>query len=108
MENENGQLSDGGDGSSNHAFVRIKESSGRFRSTVLPEFFMRHPSEVFSTDSLLERVWPADAEVSPSLVKTYIAKLRSKLDLEGEESIIRTVHGLGYLMASKYQAETRH
>ena len=74
----------------------------------LLEFFMRHPNQVFSTDSLLERVWPADAEVSPSLVKTYIAKLRSKLDRDGDESIIRTVHGLGYIMSSKCQAEGGH
>jgi DNA-binding response OmpR family regulator len=59
-------------------------------------FFMRHPGQLFSPDSLLDRVWPSETGVSKELVRVYITKLRGKIDKEGEPSVIATVHGRGY------------
>ena len=59
-------------------------------------FFMRHPGQLFSPDSLVERVWPSETGVSKDLVRVYITKLRSKIDKDGEQSVIATVHGRGY------------
>ena len=62
----------------------------------LLEFLMRNRNVVFSADALLDRVWESDTSVSPDSVRTYIKALRKKLDINGEPSIITTVHGLGY------------
>jgi two-component system OmpR family response regulator len=62
----------------------------------LLEFFMRHPSQVFSAEALLERVWPAESDLSPHSIRSYITRLRAKIDLDSEESMLKTVHGLGY------------
>lgn len=62
----------------------------------LLEFFMRNPNQVFNPDSLISHVWTADEEVSPDTLRTYIMNLRKKIDKGGEESLIETVHGLGY------------
>src|SRR6516225_3101273 len=62
----------------------------------LLEFFMRHPGRVFGADALLERVWPVNSEASPEAVRTCIKTLRKKIDTEGEPSLIKTVHGVGY------------
>jgi len=62
----------------------------------LLEFFMRHPGRVFGADALLERVWPVNSEASPEAVRTCIKTLRKKIDTEGETSLIKTVHGVGY------------
>lgn len=62
----------------------------------LLEFFMRHPNAVFSPEALLERVWPTDSETSPDMIRKYVSKLREKIDKDGESSLIRTVHGVGY------------
>ena len=62
----------------------------------LLEFFMRHPNQVFSADALIDRVWASDTLASPDTIRTYIKLLRKKLDCEGKETIIRTVHGVGY------------
>lgn len=62
----------------------------------LLEFFMRHPNQVFSSEALIDRVWPTDSAVSSESVRTAIKKLRQKLgDWEGEP-IIQTVHSQGY------------
>ncbi len=62
----------------------------------LLEFFMRHPNQVFSPETLIDRVWASDHEASPETIRTYIKRLRKKLDLEGKPSALSTVHGVGY------------
>lgn len=62
----------------------------------LLEFFMRHPNQVFSAEALLDRVWTSDSEASPETIRTYIKRLRKKIDEEGKPSMLNTVHGVGY------------
>ena len=62
----------------------------------LLEFFMRNPNEVFSADELLNKVWSKESENSPDTVRVHITKLRSKIDIPPQESLIRTVHRVGY------------
>jgi len=62
----------------------------------LLEFFMRHPNQVFSAEALLDRVWTSDSEASPETIRTYIKRLRKKIDEEGKPSLLNTVHGVGY------------
>jgi two-component system, OmpR family, manganese sensing response regulator len=62
----------------------------------LLEFLMRHPGQVFSPEALLDRVWSSESEASPETIRTYIKRLRQKIDTEGQPSLISTVHGVGY------------
>ncbi|HEY9777413.1 MAG TPA: response regulator transcription factor [Planktothrix sp.] len=66
----------------------------------LLEFFMRHPDQVFSPEALMERVWPSDSDASPDTVRVHIKHLRSKIDTEGQPSMIRTLHRQGYKLES--------
>jgi DNA-binding response OmpR family regulator len=60
------------------------------------EFFMRHPNQVFSSDALLQRIWPSDTDASPDGLRVHIAKIRSNIDIPGQPSYIETVHRVGY------------
>ncbi len=62
----------------------------------LLEFLMRHPGQVFSAEALLDRVWSSESEASPETIRTYIKRLRQKIDTDGQPSLISTVHGVGY------------
>lgn len=64
----------------------------------LLEFLMRHKGQVFSADTLVTRVWPADNETSSEIIRNYINHLRKTLDVNGETSIIRTLPKVGYLI----------
>lgn len=66
------------------------------REFQLLEFFMRHPNQVFSSEALLDRVWPSDSEASTEALRTALKRLRKKVDPEG--NLIRTVHGVGYIL----------
>jgi two-component system response regulator QseB len=62
----------------------------------LLDFFMRHPSQLFSPDALLERVWSSESETSTQAVKVYVNRLRQQIDAGRKESYIVTMHGSGY------------
>jgi DNA-binding response OmpR family regulator len=67
----------------------------------LMEFFMRHPDVVFSQDALLERVWSSESDASIFSVYTAVKTLRKKICPDGVNSILVTVHGMGYRLESR-------
>ena len=63
----------------------------------LLRFLVTHPDQVFSRQSLLDRVWGTDAYVEDRTVDVHIRWLREKVEVEPSrpERII-TVRGVGY------------
>lgn len=66
------------------------------REFQLLEFFMRHPNQVFSPEALLNRVWPSESEATTEALRTALKRLRKKVDPDG--NLLRTVHGVGYIL----------
>jgi DNA-binding response OmpR family regulator len=67
----------------------------------LLEFLLRHPGEVFSLETLLERVWKTDSEVTTETVLAAILRLRKKIDSADKDSMIKNIFGLGYKLVDK-------
>ena len=55
-------------------------------------------NKVLSREQLLERVWKYESATETNVVDVYIRYLRSKIDVEGQPSYIKTVRGVGYAM----------
>ena len=55
-------------------------------------------NKVMSREQLLDRVWKYESASETNIVDVYIRYLRSKIDLPGQESYIKTVRGIGYSM----------
>lgn len=66
----------------------------------LLEFFIANPNRVFTNKMILEHVWPADSDRSADTIRIAINKLRKKIDVDNEASIIKNVHGRGYMLES--------
>lgn len=62
----------------------------------LLELFMRHPKQVFSVDSIINHVWKSGEECSAETVRQQIKNLRKKLNVDGSDSVIYNIRGLGY------------
>lgn len=73
-----------------------KEVKLNAKEYALLEFLMRHPSKLFSGEALLDRVWKTSTDSSTEAITTVVSRLRKKLDVPGEPSIINTVRGMGY------------
>ena len=65
------------------------------------EFFLRHPDQVFSAETLIDRLWKDGASVSPDNVRVYIKRLRSKLELFGHGALLKNVHSVGYKLSAE-------
>jgi DNA-binding response OmpR family regulator len=71
------------------------------------EFLMRHPNVVFSCEALMSRIWTADEDTSPEIIRTHIKNLRKKIELPDQPTLIQTVHGVGYkLVVPKEQSSS--
>jgi two-component system phosphate regulon response regulator PhoB len=64
----------------------------------LLEFFLQHPTRVFTREELLNAVWGPDIHVEPRTVDVHIRRLRKAINGAGEADIIRTVRAAGYAL----------
>lgn len=58
--------------------------------------FMRSPGQVFSADSLMEKIWGWDSQAEINVIWTNIAYLRRKLEQIGADVQIQSLRGVGY------------
>ena len=70
------------------------------REALLMEYFLRNPEMVLAREQIFARVWGSDAAVEDGNLDTYIYFLRKHLKTLHSQSVISTVHGLGYRLES--------
>jgi DNA-binding response OmpR family regulator len=75
------------------------------REFALLEYLLRHPGQVLSRTQIGEAVWGLDFENDSNVVDVYIGYLRRKLAIGGARPAIRTVRGVGYVLALADGAE---
>ncbi|WP_170398154.1 response regulator transcription factor [Ruegeria arenilitoris] len=63
------------------------------------EFFLRRKNRVVSRTMLLEGVWDYHFDPNTNVVDVHISKLRRQLDEGGEQPLIETVRGAGYMIS---------
>ncbi len=80
---------------------RGEEIHLRKQEFALLEFLIRNQDRVFSPEALLERVWRSESDAGGDAIRSCMKRLRQKIDGPGQESLIRTVHGVGYKLTTK-------
>jgi len=73
-----------------------KKISLTAKELAIMELLMSHPGTMFSRERILSNVWGLDMDPLTNAVDVHVGKLRKKIDRGDGESIIETVHGLGY------------
>ncbi|NLT06422.1 MAG: response regulator transcription factor [Solirubrobacterales bacterium] len=68
------------------------------REFELLEYFMRNERLVVSRQRLLDEVWGYHPFAETNTVDVFISNLRRKLESGGEERILHTVRGAGYVL----------
>jgi two-component system, OmpR family, response regulator MprA len=64
----------------------------------LLHFFMRHPNQVLTHDTLMKRIWGDDFFGESNVLAVTIAAVRRALEAEGETRLLQTVRGVGYVL----------
>ncbi|RZI48804.1 response regulator transcription factor [Lactococcus kimchii] len=62
---------------------------------------MQNVGDVVTREHLVSQVWGYEEGTETNVVDVYIRYLRNKIDVEGQESYIQTVRGLGYVMRER-------
>ncbi len=62
----------------------------------LLEYFMRHPDEALTRESILDHVWSFDFPGFSNVLDVHMKNLRKKLDTYGDTPLFETVRGVGY------------
>ena len=89
------------DGERRRAFAGPHEVELSPTEFALLELLMRNAGQALSRDQILERVWGYTADPESNVVDIYIHYLRRKLELNGKKPPIRTVRGVGYMIAAE-------
>lgn len=82
---------------------REVERSGRpisltKREYDLLEYLARNAGTIVDKPTLFERVWGYELDIDSDPIKVYIRYLRRKLNENGEEDLIHSVRGVGYML----------
>jgi two-component system response regulator MprA len=64
----------------------------------LMELFLRHPRQVLTREMIFDRVWGYDFGGESNVLDVYIRYLRQKLEERGENRLIHTARGVGYVL----------
>lgn len=66
----------------------------------LLEVLMKNAGKVVKTETLITSVWGLNSNVTTETIRSYVRSLRQKIDRPAEDSIILTVHGVGYRLSA--------
>ncbi len=82
---------------------RVSRRSGRSlellpREFRLLEYMLRRPNQVLTRDMMLEDVWHYRFIPQTNLVDVHIGKLRRKVDPPGEDPLIQSIRGVGFML----------
>lgn len=64
----------------------------------LLELFMRHPNQVLTRSTLMQRVWGEDFYGESNVLEVVIGNLRRSLEANDLPRVIQTVRGIGYVL----------
>ena len=64
----------------------------------LLELLLRKKGKVCRRSRIMEKIWDIHFDKDTAVIDVFINTLRKKLDTENEESIIKTIRGVGYII----------
>jgi len=68
------------------------------REFSLLRLFLRHPGEVIERPRMHEEVWGYTFDPGTNIADVFVGYLRRKLEAGGEERVIHTVRGVGFVL----------
>jgi two-component system response regulator MprA len=65
---------------------------------LLLELFLHHPRQVLTRGQIFDRVWGYDFGPASNSLEVYVGYLRRKTEAAGEQRLLHTVRGVGYVL----------
>lgn len=84
------------DQASRRAWRGTRELRLTARESTYLEYFMRNPGRLLTRRMMEDALFDRESEATSNVVDVYVSRLRTKLTVDGEQQILRTVRGSGY------------
>jgi len=68
---------------------------------VLLEYLCRNAGRVVTRSMILDQVWGMHIQPDTNVVDVHIYRLRGKVDGPGQQPLIRTIRGVGYVLKDR-------
>jgi DNA-binding response OmpR family regulator len=68
------------------------------REYALLEYLAQHAGQVVTRTMLFEAVWSYSYDERTNVIEVHMGRLRRKVDAEGDEPMIHTIRGAGYVL----------
>jgi DNA-binding response OmpR family regulator len=91
------------DSSTNRVYRGEEEIKLVPKEFCLLEVLMKNSGKLVKSEALVANVWGMNSDVSPETIRSYVRLLRQKIDKPGQDSVIETVHGIGYRLLADVQ-----
>jgi DNA-binding response OmpR family regulator len=78
------------------------------REFQLLDILMQNYGRVIPKETILDRIWGLESQVSPNNLEAYVRLLRKKIDHPGEVELIQNIRGVGYKMEAKSAVQNTH
>lgn len=63
-------------------------------------FLSENARKVLTRSAIMNEVWGYDVDVGSNTLEVYVGYLRKKLEADGEDRLVHTVRGVGYVLRS--------
>lgn len=70
----------------------------------LLEYLMKNAGQVVTRTMLLENVWDYHFDPQTNVIDVHVSRLRSKIEKDFEQPLLRTVRGAGYMIKDEVSA----
>lgn len=70
----------------------------------LLEYLMKNAGQVVTRTMLLENVWDYHFDPQTNVIDVHVSRLRSKIERDFEQPLLRTVRGAGYMIKDEVSA----
>lgn len=68
------------------------------KEAALLEFLLKNRGKYFTAIEILNKVWASESDSTEDAVRQCFVRLRKKIDIPGEESLIKSSRNLGYML----------
>lgn len=67
----------------------------------LLELLLRNKHQILTRETIIERIWGYDVDVTDNALDALVKLVRKKVDMPGKPSIIKNIRGVGYKLREK-------
>lgn len=86
---------------SRRAFIKDKEITLQGKQFDILEYLVTSKNKILTKEQIFDKIWSFNSFTTTNVVEVYTSELRKSLKKYGYDKYIKTIRGVGYMLAEK-------